>query len=260
VNYDVHTHFHPDERIFVDKAIDWVEQAAYQHKLKRTDFLDPRQAYILSTLVNRNGDVHIRLDGGYKDAERKRAVIAPDYRPLEDEEMRISVLSLSSPDNKLDELDHGDFMGAILGLGIKRDKIGDIFVIPGGCHCLAASEVADFLRLHINQVHRVRVHSEVLTTDALKTMPVQLEEHAFTVVSLRLDAIVGDVYRLSRAKAQIPIQAGRCRINWKPAGDPSTLLKEGDVVSLKGFGRFRVLEVEGITKKGRIRIRVGKYA
>lgn len=132
MNYDVYAHFHPDERTFVDKAIDRVEQAAYQHKLKKTDFLDPRQAYILSTLVNRNGDVHMKLDGGYKDAERKRAMIAPDYRPLEDEEMGISVLSLSSPDNKLDELDHGDFMGAILGLGIKRDKIGDIFVIPEG--------------------------------------------------------------------------------------------------------------------------------
>lgn len=260
MDYNVHAHFHPEERAFVDKAIDWVEQAAYQHKVKRTDFLDPRQAYILSTLVNRNNDVHMRLDGGYKDAERKRALIAPDYRSLEDEEVGISVLSLSSPDNKLEDLDHGDFMGAILGLGIKRDKIGDIWVIPGGCHFLAASETADFLRLHLNQVHRVRVHAEVLSTDALITVPVQLEEHTFTVASLRLDAIVGDVYRLSRAKAQVPIQAGRCRINWKPAADPSTLLKEGDVVSLKGFGRFRVLEVEGMTKKGRIRIRVGKYA
>jgi RNA-binding protein YlmH len=76
---------------------------------------------------------------------------------------------------------------------------------------------------------------------------------------MRLDGIVSDVFRISRAKILVPIQAGRCRVNWKPEEDPGKPLKEGDVVSLQGFGRFKVLEVEGVTKKGRLRVKVGKY-
>ncbi|MNF02421.1 hypothetical protein D3C80_2015610 [compost metagenome] len=80
-----------------------------------------------------------------------------------------------------------------------------------------------------------------------------------TVASLRLDGIVSDVYRLSRSKVLIPIKAGRCRINWRTEEDPSKNLKEGDIVSLQGFGRFKVLELDGVTKKGRFRVKIGKF-
>ncbi|UUZ85575.1 YlmH/Sll1252 family protein [Paenibacillus sp. P26] len=178
---------------------------------------------------------------------------------LEDEDMGISLIGIGSLDEKLSELDHGDYMGAILGLGIKREKIGDIYVREDGRHVLVASEIADFIRLHLNQVHRVHVQTEVLPLDKLEPAGQKLEEMNLTVASLRLDGIVSDVYRLSRAKVLIPIKAGRCKVNWKQEEDPSKSLKEGDVVSLKGFGRFKVLELEGQTKKGRFRLKVGKF-
>ncbi|MNI61845.1 hypothetical protein D3C73_1171350 [compost metagenome] len=77
---------------------------------------------------------------------------------------------------------------------------------------------------------------------------------------MRMDGIISDVFRLSRAKVLVPIQAGRCRVNWKQEEDPSKPLKQGDVISLQGFGRFKVIEVEGVSKKGRIRVKIGKYA
>ena len=70
-----------------------------------------------------------------------------------------------------------------------------------------------------------------------------------TVASLRLDGICADVYRLSRSKVLVPIKAGRCRVNWKVEEDPSKALKAGDVVSIQGFGRFKVLEQDGMTKR-----------
>lgn len=253
-----YTHFHPDEHAFVDKALDWVERASRQHAVKRTDFLDPRQCVILETLANRSEAV-LRLDGGYDGAERKRAVLVPEYRDPADEEIGIAVLAVNGADGRYLELEHGDYMGAILGLGIKRDKIGDIHVLDDGCHCLVAAEIGDFLRLHLHQVHRANVSTVLLPLDQLRTTDTKLDEMALSVASLRLDGIVSDVYRLSRAKALVPIKAGRCRVNWKPEEDPSKPLKEGDVVSMQGFGRFKVLEVEGVTKKGRYRLRVGRY-
>jgi RNA-binding protein YlmH len=256
---DIQAHFHPDEHHFVDKAWEWVEKSAQQHDVKRTDFLDPRQAFILQTLVNRHADVHCRFDGGYPQAERKRAIIAPDYRSLDDDDMGIAVLSVSSGDGKFLTLEHGDYMGAILGLGMKRDKIGDIHVVEGGCHCLVSAEAADYLHIHLSQVHKVHVQTEIIAVNRLEINKIDLEEHQLSVASMRMDGIVSDVFRLSRAKVLIPIQAGRCRVNWKVEEDPSKPLKEGDLISMQGFGRFKLLEVEGISKKGRIRVKIGKY-
>ncbi|XEC96883.1 RNA-binding protein [Paenibacillus tarimensis] len=259
MNNEVYEHFHPDERAFIDRASEWVQRAGEWHELKRTGFLDPRQTFILTTLANRQTDAAIRLDGGYRGAERQRAIIAPYYRPLEEEPIGISVLSVHAETGSRLELDHGDYMGAILGLGIKRDRIGDIHVFDEGCHCLVTDEIADYLNIHLRQVHRVHVLTDILPLTELRIAAQELEEMNFTVASLRLDGISSDVYRISRARIVDPIRAGKCRVNWKTTDDPSKPLKAGDVVSMQGLGRFKVLDVEGLTKKGRIRVKIGKF-
>ncbi|MFD1955179.1 RNA-binding protein [Paenibacillus thailandensis] len=255
----VYEHFHPDEKPFVDRAWEWIERSARQHELRRTDFLDPRQAKILEMLANREPDVQIALNGGYPDAERCRAVIAPDYRDLSDEPAGLALLQVHVPGGSGLELDHGDYLGALLGLGMKRDRIGDIHVHEDFCHIVVAEEIADYLNVHLRQVHRAQVLTDLLPIERLKPAQAKLEEMSLSVASMRLDGIASDVYRISRTKIVEPIRAGRCRVNWKTEDDPSEPLKAGDVVSIKGLGRFRVLETEGMTKKGRIRVRIGKF-
>ncbi|QMV40365.1 YlmH family RNA-binding protein [Cohnella cholangitidis] len=256
---EIYEHFHPDEKAFVDRAWEWVERAAQRHETKRTDFLDPRQAHILFTLANRHPDAQVLLAGGSAQAERQRAVIAPDYKNLDDVDMGIAVLDISSDDRRISELDHGDYLGALLGLGIKRDKIGDLHVSEEGCHALIAEEIGDFIVGHMKQAHRVDVSVTIRSLSELREIQSKLEEQVLSVASMRLDGVASDVFRLSRTKIIAPIKAGRCRVSWKPVEDPSHPLKAGDVVSMKGFGRFKVLEVEGVSKSGRIRVRVGKF-
>ena len=92
MNSNILSHFHPDERGFVEKMVDWLERASSQHQLKRTDFLDPRQAHIVETLVRRYPNLQMRLDGGYPQAERQRAIIAPDYMDIQSQDMGIRLL------------------------------------------------------------------------------------------------------------------------------------------------------------------------
>lgn len=252
-------HFHPDERAFAQKAADLIERAARRHQMRRTDFLDPRQAFIVESLVRRYPDMQICLSGGYAFAERKRALIAPDYMTLSADEAGVSLLEIVAPNGGAKDLDHGDYLGALTGLGIKREKIGDLHVGEQGCHCLVAEEMAVYIDTHLHQVHRIHVETAILPLDQLRVEAPRIQNMSFTVASLRLDGIIGDVWKLSRAKALLPIKAGRCRVNWKPEDDPSRLLKEGDTVSLKGYGRFVVRAVEGQSKKGRIRLSVDKY-
>lgn len=257
---DLYQHYHPDEKPFIDRADEWLMKAAYEHQVKRTDFLDPRQAFILSSLANRYDGIQVVYNGGDPEAERKRALIMPDYRDPEREEAGVGLLAITSEDARIADLDHGDYLGAILGLGIKRDKVGDLHPSPEGCHVLLAAEILDYVHMHLHQVHRVQVYTEILPIDELKRVEPELVETAFTVASLRLDAVVGDVFKLSRAKALKPIQAGHCKLNWKIEEDPSRELQEGDIVSLKGYGRFKILAIEGASKKGRIRVRAGRYS
>lgn len=238
---------------------EWLGRSAQYHEVKVTDFLDPRQCYILSTLANRMEDVHCLLVGGYPEAERQRVIIGPDYLDLTHEPSGIQVISITSEDARFPSLDHGDFLGALLGLGIKREKIGDLHVFENRCHVIVASEIADFIHLQLQQVHKLHVFTELISLDKLQVIPQKLNELNFTVASMRLDGIVSDVYRLSRAKVLAPIKTGKCKVNWKVVEDPSYQLQAGDVVSFKGFGRFKIIEAEGVTKKGRIRLKAGKY-
>lgn len=259
MRHDIYDHFKPEERPFVDKAWEWVVNAGDYHEVKLTDFLDPRQSFILQTLVNQHADAALCLDGGYEGAERRRALIAPDYRDVSSEPMRMKVLDITSDDQRLSSLQHGDYLGAVLGIGLKREKIGDIHVREDGCHIVVAEEIAPFLTMSLHQVHRVNVMTEILELNALKTTEAALEPLDLTVASLRLDGIASDVFRLSRSKVLVPIKAGRCRVNFRTEEDPSTALKAGDIVALQGFGRFKVLECDGITKKGRLRVKIGKF-
>ncbi|MCI3921052.1 YlmH/Sll1252 family protein [Paenibacillus sp. TRM 82003] len=252
-------HYHPDEKPFVDKAAEWIEEAV-RKQVRRTDFLDPRQAAIVESLANREDDVVVRFDGGSPEAERCRAIVAPDFLDPAYEPMGISVLAITSEDDRIRELDHGDYLGAILGLGVKREKIGDIHVHEWGAHLLVADEMAPFFSTHLSQVGRLHVFTELISTDKLSTATQRLEEMFCTVASLRLDGVVSEATRLSRAKVLPPIQAGRCKVNWKVEEDPSRQVKEGDVISFQGFGRFKIVAVEGLSKKGRIRIKIGKFA
>lgn len=259
VQREIYEHFHPDEKNFVDRAWEWVERAAERHETKRTDFLDPRQAHILFTLANRHPDAQVELNGGGTQSERQRAIIAPDYKVLDNEDFGIVVLDIASDDRRIAELDHGDYLGALLGLGIKRDKIGDLHVSEQGCHALITADIGHFLIGHMKQAHRVDVNVSVRPLSELRVVNAELEEQVLSVASMRLDGVASDVFRLSRTKILAPIKAGRCRVSWKPIEDPSYSLRAGDIVSMKGFGRFKVLEVEGVSKSGRIRVRVGKF-
>ncbi len=259
MNLHIYSNFHPNERSFVDKAMEWVANASQLHTVKLTDFLDPRQCFIVESLANREKDVAFAFNGGYDGAERQRALIAPSYKVLETVDLHIKVLSITSSDPKVSSLDHSDYMGAILNLGVKRDKVGDLFVSEQGCHCLIAAEIIDFFNSQLQQVQRVHVQTGIISLDKLYIKPSTLQELELSVSSMRLDGIAGDVHRLSRAKILLPIKAGKCRVNWKPEENPSKLLQEGDMVSIQGMGRFRVEKQGEVTKKGKIRLKVSKF-
>ncbi|MFT9847949.1 YlmH family RNA-binding protein [Aneurinibacillus sp. REN35] len=254
----LYQHFRRDEHPFVERVLEWTGRVRERYEVIRTDFLDPRQAFIIRTLARREAGVYFALDGGYEGAERMRGILYPEYMEPAKGEFGISLLEVTGSNTFL-TLEHRDYLGSLLGLGIKREKFGDILVHKEGAQLIVAEEIGEYIRLHMTQVHRVHVIVEAKPLADIVVPEQSFRPLSFTVQSPRLDAVIGDVYRLSRAKVMAPIQNGRAKVNWREVNDPSFLLEEGDVVSFKGFGRFKVTEIGGETKKGRTKMEVAVF-
>lgn len=247
-------HFHPEEHPFVERAFDWIDRASRGRPV-RTPFLDPREKAIVETLIGQKGELQCHFDGGYEGAERSRCLIAPRWISPKEEAFGLSFLSVRVK-RRSGQLHHRDVLGALLGLGIKREMIGDILIVQGQSFVIAAREIADFVLLYLSRIGSESVSVKLCDRNELAVPERRVEQRTVSVASLRVDALVSGVFRLSRAKASEAIRGGKCRVNWKVVEDPSRTLEEGDTVSLRGWGRFRVDAVEGKTKKGRFLVRV----
>jgi RNA-binding protein YlmH len=250
-------HFRPDERPFALRCLDWVERASNRNQMVLTPFLDPREQTILETIVRREPDLVFFADGGAADAERRRAVIAPDYYALDQAMFGLAFFRVESLSGK--RLEHPDVLGALLGLGIKRDKLGDIYPHSDGADIVVAEELAEYIQMHVGQVGRQHVNIIEISREKL-ALPEQMQSvRSISVASLRLDAVVAESCRISRTKASMLVKNGKCKVNWKLVDQPDYPVEIGDLVSVRGFGRVRVESIDGTSKKGRIWIKIVSF-
>ena len=158
-----------------------------------------------------------------------------------------------------DPLTHRDFLGSLMGLGVKREPVGAIYVGVGTCDFLAAREILPFLLQNLTSAGRTKLHVEQIPLEALAAPKAEVKELRDTVSSLRLDSIVGAGFNLARGKAAALIETGKVSLNDLPCLKPDKLLAEGDKVSARGFGKLVLAQVGGRTKKDRISIMLQKY-
>lgn len=251
-------HVRPEERPFAERCLEWAETVAARRAPKLTPFLDPREKWIVRTLIGGRTSVSVSFFGGYDGAERERALIHPDFWWPEPGDFRVAALAVEA-DRRFVRLTHRDVLGALVSLGLKRDVFGDILLTASSCYVLVAEEIAPYVCQHLTRIHLARVRVEPIPLEALRVPEPETEEETHSVASMRLDALIAAVWRLSRGKAALRIRAGDVKVNWRIADDPDETLGEGDVVSVRGFGRFRVAEVGGPTRKGRLVVRVAKF-
>ncbi|QDX95156.1 hypothetical protein EEL30_24400 [Brevibacillus laterosporus] len=249
----IYHHFKKEEYPFVERALEMLRLVEERQITRLTDFLDPRQLFILQSLTSQVQDVKVSASGGYDEAERVRVLLHPAYIVPEDANFRLCLFEITG-NQRFVALEHRDVMGALLHVGIKREKFGDILLNGETCQTVVAEEVADFVRMQVTHIHRIPVSLQELPLTDVKASEKKGKNKSFTVLSARLDAIIGEVCNLSRAKALLPIRAGKCKVNHKVVEDPSHSINQGDMISLGGFGRFEITEVTGPTKSGRLRL------
>lgn len=197
------------------------------------------------------------LTGGYENAERK-ILAAGDETENGPADPPISVVEIKAKAEKFaEDLTHRDYLGAILGLGIERSVIGDILIRDRRCLVFCLASVADILTLSLNQVRRTTVTASVTTANVPELQP-RYEALRLNVASERLDAVTAAFAGISRGQADRLFAAEKVFVNGRTVADRSFRLKEGDVISVRGFGKAVYDGIDHETRKNRYQVRLRK--
>lgn len=203
--------------------------------------------------------------GGYSDAERCCPIFLPEYLTPED--------VVGSPDlagityvkadvgrfnAKAADLSHRDVLGALMGLGIERDAVGDIVADRSSALIILKSKLQDFVREHLVKIGRYPV--EVTLHATYEVQPkLDYVEDCDTVASMRLDAVVAAIFCISRGSASDAVNGGIVSVNGTPQTKGDHIVAVGDKIALRGKGKALIDAIDGLSKKGRLRFRFRKY-
>ena len=193
------------------------------------------------------------MDGGYDNAERKVIFIYPYYMEYEDIECPLEIVQVEG-NFKFKEISHKDYLGAILNLGIVREKIGDIIIHDNFCQVVVTSGICDFLTINLNKVSRNKVIVKKISRDDIIPNSPNFKYISFTVSSQRLDCIISGLYNISRQDSLKYINGERVHVNYEKITSPSKEVEDNSLISVRGKGRSIIVNVGEITKKGRIKV------
>ncbi len=250
-------HFHKQEHDFIQKATDWLNQVYYGQKIKITKFLTPREQQIIQIVVNSQDDVFLEFEGGINNAERKRAIFYPSFM-LDKTNLNTVIGYEIEYNRKLFQLEHRQILGSLTALNVDRNLIGDILIQSSGrIYLCVCEEYAAFFEQEFNQVGKYPIRLRQVDINHL-----QREEHYETfeiiISSMRLDVVVANMIKVSRSQVHQIITEGRVQVNWTPEQNHSRHCVVGDILSVKGRGRFKLLSHKSQTKSGKSVIVVGK--
>ncbi|MBO0475962.1 RNA-binding protein [Vagococcus sp. DIV0080] len=252
---NVYQHFRKDEHPFIDSITGWFEQVDNQYAPYVTDFLNPREAYILETLIGKKSDITYKTYGGFETAERKCAIIYPSYFEPSQEDFDVALYEIKYP-LKFGSLTHGKILGTLMSTGIKREFIGDIITDGTRWQVFIKESMANYVVSQVDKIGSFGVRFERLAyTDVLTPIDEWVLE-SLTISSLRIDNIISSVYNVSRQRAKQVVEAKRVKVNWVENERVDYLADYLDIISVRGLGRIQIMEQQGKTKKDKVRLNI----
>jgi len=251
----IYQHFRPEEAPLVDEFLELIAQVQTEYRPLLTHFLNPRELYILRTLLGNNDEVKLQAEGGYENAERKRALLYPNYYEVELADFEIALLEIKYP-QKFAQLNHGQILGTFVNAGLKRNVIGDIVTDGTSWQILVQANMYNYFQTQITKIANIKVQLELTSLEKVINPLDEWEQVTLTVTSLRLDNLIATCYHVSRQRAKELIKNHRVQVNWMLVEKPDYSLESYDIVSVRGHGRIRLDEVLGKSKKGKLRLSV----
>ncbi|XP_012092736.1 putative RNA-binding protein YlmH isoform X2 [Jatropha curcas] len=241
----------------VKHILDMAKRASSRREVLHTDFLTPPTLKESIRLLEKLADIKVVAQGGYPQAERCRLSVGHPDTLTNDPDI-IAALSITG-NFAFQTCSHGDFLGAILGAGISREKVGDI-ILQGdkGAQILLVPELVDFIMSSLDKVSNVSVSCARIPLLALEYEPPRTNTFKTVETSLRVDALASAGFKISRSKLVDLISNKDVRVNWTTITKNNTTLKTGDIVSVSGKGRLKIGEINS-TKKGKFAVELIRF-
>lgn len=228
-----------------------------------TDFLSLYEQELLRSTKDMSSGVRLRLEGGYEQAERRIAVFVPEV--LEDVEINLPFSRLAIQNRNLnyaENLSHRDYLGALVHLGIERNRFGDILLFPDQKEYQAVvfldTRIASVALEELTRVKHTQVRCFLLEDSGFSYTPAY-EEISGSVSSIRLDALISLAFHTSRSSLSNLIPSGKVFLNGRLVTQNHQAVKEGDLVSVRGYGKFSFGAAMEKSRKGRIFVKIKKY-
>lgn len=253
-----------EDKILLAQILDKIEFSKQREKLEYTDFLDMYQVSLVKNFMKKIDFENCVLYGGSENSERKVLIIYPEKYNMTMIEKNyskiIKIIRILLNDEEKGKYSHRNYLGGIVKLGIKREKVGDIIVVDDGADILVKEESAETLKQELGTLTRFEnAKIEIVELENLREQEIKLEELNIIVPSLRLDNFVSDLAKTSRSKAVQIIDSERVFINGQNETKASKQVKLNDVITIRGKGRFVVKEFSGTTRSGRTVVKIEKY-
>lgn len=255
VDLNISQHFRPDERDFLNQIMDMIATATSQYRPVLSNFLNPRQRFIAETLVNRETELKFRTWGGYPDAEMQRLLVYPDYYQPELSDFRIRNFQINYP-TKFVELHHRQILGTLMGSGLTRESFGDILNDGLVWQIIVTDEIGQFVSQQLTRIGRINAKFTEIDDMSLIHPHDDWEDDQVTVPSLRLDAVVANVFNYSRNRAKETIEHGLVRVNWEEIDRPDYQLAIHDLVSVRHGGQIKLIQTNGKNRKDNLRLEI----
>ena len=242
-----------DSDMLLARIDDTAEIAYKASRPKYLGFLSPEQAVAAEKrLKNRN--VRYGFYGGYDGALRVMLGCFPEWADTEE----YPVTAITFKYRKNDELSHRDFLGSLMGLGLSRESVGDILVGVGKAVVFLSDDISDFVLKQTVKIGRTGV-TAVLGVEGELPEGSKMADFTETVASLRLDCVVSAIGDMSRGAAAEKIESGLVSVNSFTEEKITRLVNDGDIVNIRGKGKFVICSTSDKTRKNRVVLKYKKY-
>ena len=250
-----------EEQLLQKRFLDLANIADVRESLLFTDFLNLHEQNLFERIKRELPMIKYFTYGGYEGAERKILCFCGDYLIDNEENIDypISCIHIKPLNPKFsDKLNHRDILGAVLNLGINRSKVGDIIVDNNESYLFCSNTIQGFISNELSRIKHTVVSATLIDNQAFSYKP-NLKPITGTVTSVRLDSVLSIAFKGSRSSLSGLIAGGKVFVNSKNILSNSYILKENDVVSVRGYGKFIYEGATNQTKKGRLFVKISLY-
>jgi len=273
-----------EERLLISRATELSERS--EKDAVALSFLTPREQRLVFLQMEREGKRdRVFFWGGYFGSERRLAIFLPSWiegeEPCRDllyseerERYFADVITSCGMDYLLSEftaavrlspsgyagtLSHRDYLGALMALGLRRSAVGDICVLSDCAVVLCEKRIAAFIADELKKAGRDTIRCQLWDIDESFSAARRFDNIATTVASARLDGVVRALCNVSRDEAVDLVEKGMVEVNYFVEKEPDRRIAEGDILSVRGFGKYIIDGASDVTRRQRIRLLARKY-